>query len=156
MGSVTFRLTVYVQAPAISAVWKCEETFWRCGRGALVAVRTELINATRGLVKSMDARLPKCSTQAFANKVERELPAEVREILLPLVEVVKSVSESIRSYDERIEELATGKFPQTNLLRQVKGVGPVTSLAYVLTGLSRYRDQRRDSGKTVLDPPAGG
>jgi transposase len=102
-------------------------------RGALVAARTELINSTRGLVKSMGARLPKCSTQAFANKVERELPAEVREALLPLVEIVKSVSEAIRSYDQKIEDLANEKYPQTNLLKQVKGVGPVTSLAYVLT-----------------------
>lgn len=102
-------------------------------RGALVAVRTELINATRGLVKSMGARLPKCSTQAFAKKAEREMPAEVREILLPLAEIVKAVSETIRTYDERIEELAAEKYPQTKLLRQVKGVGPQTSLAYVLT-----------------------
>ena len=102
-------------------------------RSALVAVRTELINATRGLVKSMGARLPKCSTQAFPKKAERELPAEVREILLPLVEIVKCVNASIQSYDKKIEELATDKYPQTNLLRQVKGVGPVTSLAYVLT-----------------------
>ena len=119
-------------------------------RGALVAVRTELINSTRGLVKSMGARLPKCSTQAFANKVERELPGEVREILLPLVEIVKSVSESIRSYDERIEALATEKYPQTGLLRQVKGVGPLTSLAYVLTLENPKRFTRsRDVGPYI-------
>jgi transposase len=102
-------------------------------RGALVAVRTELINATRGLVKSMGARLPKCSTEAFANKAKQELPAEVRDILRPLVDMVKSVSEFIRSYDERIDRIATEKYPQTKMLRQVKGVGPLTSLAYVLT-----------------------
>jgi transposase len=102
-------------------------------RGALVAVRTEVINAIRGLVKSMGGRLPKCSTQAFPKRAEGELPAEVRETLLPLVQIVKSVNDSIASYDEGIEQLATKKYPQTNLLRQVKGVGPVTSLAYVLT-----------------------
>jgi transposase len=37
-------------------------------RDALVAVRTELINATRGLVKSMGTRLPKCSSPSFAQK----------------------------------------------------------------------------------------
>lgn len=119
-------------------------------RGALVAVRTELINATRGLVKSMGARLPKCSTQTFPNKVELELPAEVREMLLPLVEIVKSVNESIRSYDERIEEIATNKYPQTKLLRQVKGVGPVTSLAFVLTLENPKRFSRsRDVGAYI-------
>jgi transposase len=102
-------------------------------RGALVAVRTEVINTIRGLVKSMGGRLPKCSTQTFPQRAEGELPAEVRETLLPLVQIVKSVNDSIASYDEGIEQLATKKYPQTNLLRQVKGVGPVTSLAYVLT-----------------------
>ncbi len=35
-------------------------------RDALVAARTELINATRGLVKSLGTRLPKCSSSSFA------------------------------------------------------------------------------------------
>jgi len=35
-------------------------------RDALVAARTELINTTRGLVKSMGTRLPKCSSRSFA------------------------------------------------------------------------------------------
>ena len=35
-------------------------------RDALVAARTELINATRGLVKSLGTRLPKCSSPSFA------------------------------------------------------------------------------------------
>ncbi len=52
-------------------------------RGALVAVRTEVINTIRGLVKSMGGRLPKCSTQTFPKRAEGELPAEVRETLLP-------------------------------------------------------------------------
>jgi transposase len=55
-------------------------------RDALVAARTELINTTRGLVKSMGARLPKCSSPSFAAKVEKAaVPSEVREALLPLV-----------------------------------------------------------------------
>ena len=102
-------------------------------RDALVAVRTELINSVRGLVKSQGGRLPKCSTRSFAKKIESELPAEARELLLPLVQVVETVSHSIEVYDGKIEELATKKYPHTSLLRQVKGVGPLTSLAYVLT-----------------------
>jgi hypothetical protein len=46
-------------------------------RDALVAARTELINATRGLVKSMGTRLPNCSSPSFAQKVEEALPAEI-------------------------------------------------------------------------------
>jgi len=103
------------------------------GRDALVSVRTEVINTMRGLVKSLGARLPKCSTRSFAKKIESGLPAEVRDLFLPLLQVVETVSHSIELYDGKIDELATKKYPHTSLLRQVKGVGPLTSLAYVLT-----------------------
>jgi transposase len=102
-------------------------------RDALVAARTELINATRGLVKSMGTRLPKCSSPSFAQKVEGAVPAEIREALLPLVRMTAALSECIEGYDEKIEKLASEKYGHTALLRQVKGVGPITSLAYVLT-----------------------
>jgi len=102
-------------------------------RDALVAARTELINATRGLVKSMGARLPKCSSPSFAQKVEEAVPAQVREALLPLVHMTAALSDCINGYDEKIEKLASEKYGHTGLLRQVKGVGPITALAYVLT-----------------------
>ena len=102
-------------------------------RDALVAARTELINATRGLVKSMGARLPKCSSPSFAQKVEEAVPAQVREALLPLVHMTAALSDCIHGYDEKIEKLASEKYGHTALLRQVKGVGPITALAYVLT-----------------------
>jgi transposase len=54
-------------------------------RDALVAVRTELINTTRGLVKSMGKRLPKCSAPSFSQKVEEALPIDIREALVQLV-----------------------------------------------------------------------
>jgi len=50
-------------------------------RDALVAARTELINATRGLVKSMGARLPKCSTPSFAQKVEGQFRRDTGTLL---------------------------------------------------------------------------
>jgi transposase len=102
-------------------------------RDALVAARTELINATRGLVKSMGARLPKCSSPSFAQKVEEAVPAEIQEALLPLVRMTAALSDSIQGYDEKIEKLGREKYGHTALLRQVKGVGPITALAYVLT-----------------------
>jgi transposase len=102
-------------------------------RDALVAARTELINATRGLVKSMGARLPKCSSPSFAKKVEEAVPVEIREALLPLVRMTAALSDCIQGYDEKIEKLGREKYGHTALLRQVKGVGPITALAYVLT-----------------------
>jgi hypothetical protein len=112
-------------------------------RDALVAARTELINATRGLVKSMGRRLPKCSSPSFAQKVEEAVPAELGDALLPLVGMTAALSDGISGYDEKIEKLASEKYGHTALLRQVKGVGPITSLAYVLTleNPGRIRDE---------------
>jgi transposase len=116
-------------------------------RNAAVAVRKDLINVTRGLVKSMGGRLPKCSSSSFPYKVEGLLPAGVREVLLPLVRLVETLSSCIKEYDETIEKLGSEQYPHTKLLRQVKGVGPVTSLAYVLTLENPERfAQSRDVG----------
>ena len=64
-------------------------------RDALVSVRTELINTTRGLVKSMGTRLPRCSSPSFPQKVKEAIPVEVREALLPLVQLVATVNDCI-------------------------------------------------------------
>jgi len=102
-------------------------------REALVKVRTELINTTRGLVKTMGERLPKCTSLGFARRADEALPQGMREVLLPLVRLVETLTGYIQIYDKRIEKLAREKYEHTELLRQVKGVGALTSLAYVLT-----------------------
>ena len=64
--------------------------------------------------------------------------------------LIAKLSEAIQSYDRRIEQLAHEKYPHTQLLRQVKGVGPVTALAYVLTLETPLRFARsRDVGPYV-------
>ncbi len=120
-------------------------------RDALVSVRTELINTTRGLVKSMGTRLPRCSSPSFAQKVKDAIPVEVREALLPLVQLVETVNDGIARYDQKIEELGREKYGHTTLLRQVKGVGPITSLAYVLT----LEDPQRFSSSREVGPYLG-
>ena len=65
--------------------------------------------------------------------MEVALPAEVRDALLPLVRFAEELSDCIKAYDDRIEKLGREKYGHTELLRQIKGVGPLTSLAYVLT-----------------------
>ena len=101
-------------------------------RDALVSVRTQLINTTRGLVKSMGARLHKCSSQSFPKKVEEALPTELREALLPLVRLAEELSDRIQAYDKRIEQLGREKYEHTQLLRQVKGVGPQQLRVFIL------------------------
>ena len=102
-------------------------------REALVRSRTQMINHVRGTVKSFGYRLPKCSTPSFHKKVPGQLPSELAEVLGSIVETVGSLTEKIKDYDRRIEELAAERYPETRLLRQVSGVGSLTALTFVLT-----------------------
>jgi len=116
-------------------------------RDALVASRTELINTVRALVKTMGARLSSCSSEAFAKKAEMDIPNELRETLQPLLRLIATLNDEIKSYDRRIGQLAREKYTHTQLLRQVTGVGPITALAYVLTLETPLRFARsRDVG----------
>jgi transposase len=116
-------------------------------REALVESRTKLISAVRGLVKSMGARVSNCSSPSFSQKAAAEIPDEVRETLQPLLRLVATLSDEIKTFDQRIDKLAAEKYMETQLLRQVVGVGPVTSLGYVLTLETPLRFARsRDVG----------
>lgn len=101
-------------------------------RDELVKVRTQLINHMRGGVKAFGGRLPKCSTESFHKKVQDAIPAFLQESLEPILKMVERLTQQIRSYDQKIEHLCE-QYPETKILRQVKGVGPILSLAYVLT-----------------------
>jgi transposase len=116
-------------------------------RDSLVESRTKLISTVRGMVKTMGARLGGCSSVSFSAKAPGQIPSEVRETLEPLLRMIQTLSEEINSYEKRIEKLGREKYMDTKLLRQVNGVGPVTSLAYVLTLETPQRFKRsRDVG----------
>ena len=116
-------------------------------RDSLVESRTKLISTVRGMVKTMGARVQGCSSVSFSAKAAEQIPAEVRETLEPLLRLIQTLSEEIKSYEKRIEKLGSEKYMDTKLLRQVNGVGPVTSLAYVLTLETPQRFKRsRDVG----------
>jgi transposase len=103
-------------------------------RDALVSTRTKLVNHVRGAVKSFGARLPKCSAQSFHNRVAEHLPQELVPALGPVLDTIAaSLSERIKDYDRTLEGIAEEICPETELLRQVHGVGVLTALAFVLT-----------------------
>ena len=102
-------------------------------RDALVGARTKLVNHVRGAVKSFGARLPKCTAEGFHNRVAEHLPQELVPALGPVLETIASLTEHIREYDRRLESIAKEIYPETNLLRQVRGVGVLSALAFVLT-----------------------
>lgn len=116
-------------------------------RAGLVSARTALVNAARGLVKSYGERLPKCGTQQVGRDLAMGLSAELREALEPLLREVESLNERIKEYDRRIEEMAKETYPEVALLKQVKGVGDLIALTYVLTIEDPHRFRKsRDVG----------
>jgi transposase len=116
-------------------------------RATLVSARTALVNAARGLTKSYGARLPKCGSEQMNREIAQGLSQELREALDPLLAEIESLNERIAEYDRRIEKVAKEVYPEAALLRQVKGVGPLIALTYVLTLDDPHRFRRsRDAG----------
>jgi transposase len=102
-------------------------------RAALVEARTGLVNAARGLTKAMGERLPKCDTDQMGEDQLENVPEKLAETLKPLRKEVESLTERIHECDEKIEQIARDRYPETKLLRQVSGVGPLIGLTFILT-----------------------
>src|SRR6202165_2778555 len=116
-------------------------------RAELVRARTALVNAARGLVKSYGQRLPKCGTEQMNREIAKGLSPELRDVLEPLLREIESLKERITEYDRRIEQIAKEVYPEVALLKQVKGVGTLIGLTYILTLDDPHRFRRsRDAG----------
>jgi transposase len=102
-------------------------------REGLISARTKLINCVRGQIKSVGVRLPSCSAESFHYAVVERIPESVKEALLPLVVQIGEMSKKIRAYDAQVIRMSEQKYPETERLRQIRGVGPITSLTYILT-----------------------
>src|SRR5579863_6881671 len=102
-------------------------------RAALVSTRTALVNAARGLTKSYGQRLKKCGTEQMNRDSSEGLSQELRDALDPLLREIESLNERIAEYDRRIEQIAKEVHPEVARLKQVKGVGTLIALSYVLT-----------------------
>jgi transposase len=77
----------------------------------------------------------------------KNLKPELREALNPLLAEIESLNARIAEYNRRIEQIATEVYPEVARLKQVKGVGPLIALTYVLTLDNPYRFRRsRDAG----------
>lgn len=113
-------------------------------RDALVRSRTLLINSVRGQVKAFGGRLPTCSAESFARKCRSHISPELLPVLSPMVEMVNSITTQLRQLEREMSQLAANAFPETALLMQVPGVGPVTALTFVavIEDPSRFRITR--------------
>jgi hypothetical protein len=85
------------------------------------------------MTKSYGERLRSCSPRNTNPEIAQGLSPEVQTVLGPLLAEIESLSERIREYNQQIEQLAQGSYPEVALLKQVKGVGTLIALTYLLT-----------------------
>lgn len=131
-------------------------------RAALVDSRTGLINTARGQVKSFGGRLGSFDADQMGVEKLQELPQGMRRALEPVLRMVEQLTREIHEYDQKLAQMAREQYPETGLLQQISGVGPLIALTYVLTvddparfGRSRdvgpylgLRPKRKDSGES--------
>lgn len=116
-------------------------------RDVLVGMRTQLVNAARGLTKSFGERLRKCGTAQFGLSLAAELSPQIRAVIEPLLAEVETLNRRIAEYNSQIEKIAQEHYPEVARLKQVNGVGTLIALAFVLTVDDPYRFRRsRDVG----------
>jgi transposase len=123
-------------------------------RAGLVRARTALVNTARGLAKSYGERLRGCNVGNMNPEKAEGLSPELQAALTPLLAGLESLSEQIREYNERIEQLAQDSYPQVGLLKQVKGVGTLIGLTFLLTleDPHRFRKSREVGCYLGLQP----
>jgi len=142
-------------------------------RRSLVKCRTILINNSRGVVKAFGERIsPNLSPDAFHKYAGASLKKETYEKIKDLIVVVGKTTDQILKYEKNINTLIKKKYPAAQLLQTINGVGPLTSLTYVLTiddparfeksrdvgaflGLVPRRDQSGDKDKQLPITKAG-
>src|SRR5436853_5469357 len=116
-------------------------------RAGLVRARTALVNTARGLAKSYGERLRGCNVRNMNAQKADALSTELQTALQPLLAAIEILSEQIREYNEHIEKLACESYPQVALLKQIKGVGTLIALTFLLTLEDPHRFRKsRDVG----------
>ena len=123
-------------------------------RDKLVRTRSCLITHVRGTVKSNGLRVPACSAEAFVRRATPVIPRELKAALDPVLRTIEHLNKDIADYDRRVEQLARTEYPAAQLLMQIPGVGPVTSVAFVVTvgDPDRFRRSRTTGAWVGLTP----
>jgi transposase len=116
-------------------------------RDSLVRARVALINAVRFTLKSLGYPVSNPSSERFHKLVLSEVPESIGEMIAHNVAAIAELTQRIKALEVSISRLAAERYPETIYLQQVSGVGPITSLYFVLKVGTPGRFQRtRDIG----------
>ena len=89
--------------------------------------------------------MPKCPARSFHKRAQEHIPEALSPALEPVLRQIASLTERIRDYERQLEEISKERYPETELLRQVEGVGPLTALTFVLTLEDPHRFEKSRS-----------
>jgi transposase len=120
-------------------------------RDVAVHVRAKVINHIRGAVKSFGGRLSKCSTEAFVNTTRKEIPEALKKALEPMFSQIDQLTKTIKGYERQVLKLVEERYPEVEMVAQIKGVGALTGLAFVLV----LEDARRFASSRSVGPYLG-
>lgn len=105
-------------------------------RDNLVRQRVDIISSVRFTLKSLGVRLPSPNTACFTKRARTLLEEDHGDLLSmiePSLAVIDEITRRVREFDRAIERLCEESYPETNFLRQIRGVGAITALCFVLT-----------------------
>jgi len=114
-------------------------------RDSLVRQRVNIISTIRFSLKSLGERISACSTAYFAGRCRDELEGTpLLETLEASLVAIECLNSQIKVLDKQIAKTAREHYPETKLLEQIGGVGPITSLSFVLAvgDPERFEDPR--------------
>ena len=113
-------------------------------RDIAVKLRSTAISHVRGAVKSFGGRLSQCSTEAFVNTTRKEVPEALKTALDPMFVLIDQLSKTINGYERQVLKLVEQRYPEVEQVAQIKGVGALSGLAFVLVleDAKRFADSR--------------
>jgi transposase len=120
---------------------RCQRDLVRIkARDSLVRTRVNLINTIRFTLKSLGIKVPgNCSAKRFTVRCRDELDSRDVELVEPLLQMVEHCNRQITQQEAQLNKISMEQYPETLRLRQVRGVGPITALCFVLTIESHQR-----------------
>jgi transposase len=114
-------------------------------RALLVRMRASVVNHIRGVLKSFGMKPPKCTTRTFSKKLREMVPENLSFPIGALLDQLDDLTARINGLERKLEVVSREKYgQQTELVRQVNGIGLLSGLTYVLTisDPSRFKKSR--------------
>lgn len=102
-------------------------------RDLLVRMRTSCVQHVRGTLKGFGLRVKSCSASSFHRVARESVPEILQSALGFVLDQLADLEQRIREMDRALLRVTAERYPEAKRLQEINGVGPLTSLAFVLT-----------------------